>query len=251
MHRSGRRRRVATLFALGASSIALLAACAHRPSRRAAPSTTVFEQQRAETRSWARKAIVVPECGGVETPPSFDNDGPCGLISAEVFHPDFVHVFAARVCSGSLDATCEERHQQMFFARVEERYTHADYDAVDRHCQAWPLKCQSARDLELIVLASHNDSVRANGQSRLAQIDADEERAFDRAERREHERLERERFAEDDERRRTMAFTDGMSRLANVLKESQPKPPPPTQQTRCTSERRFGRVETQCTTNQQ
>jgi hypothetical protein len=250
MYLCGNRKPGSSLVVLAFAS-SLVAACAHQRTKPAAPPTAVFEQQRVETRNWARQAFIVPGCGGVETGPSFDSDGPCGLIAAEVFQTDFMQVFIAQVCNGSLDDACEERHQKMFFARLEERYTHADYDAVDRHCQAWPLKCKSARDFELVVLTSHNDGVRADGHRKLAQIDGDEDRATEKAERRQRERLEQERIEEEDERRRMTAFADGMNRLANVLKESQPEPPPPTQQTRCNSETRFGRTETHCTTSQQ
>lgn len=233
------------------SSLLLAVGCAHRRPAATVTTSPAHDRQRADTRAWTAQSTVVPTCDGQETSPSFRGSKPCGLVAAEVFETDFVQVFIAQVCGGALDDVCESKHRSMFLARIEERYPYADYGAVDRHCEAWPLKCQNDRDLELIVLVSHNDGVRAEADRRLAQIDADEARAIDRAERRERERLEQERIAEEDERRRMAAFADGMNRLANVLKDAQPPPPPPTQQTRCSSETRFGRTETNCTTIQQ
>lgn len=196
--------------------------------------------------------MIIPACGGIETAPGFDNDGPCGLVSAEVFEADFVQVFVAQVCNGVLDDPCEARHRKMFFARVEERYTHADYDEVNRHCDAWPLRCQDARGIELTVLASHNEGVRHHARQQLAQIDEDEVHAVEQAERRRREHLEQERIEEEREQQKTTAFLNGLRQLSNVLEKSQaqPAPAPAQQRTHCTSqETPLGRTETNCTTS--
>lgn len=207
-------------------------------------STPIIEnahvEQHSVTRSWADQHFVTYQCNGAESGPSMHDGMQCGLILNEITAPEYMATFTSQVCGGVDDDACKTRHHDMFVARVEERYPYADYDAVARHCKAWPLKCQSARDLELNVLISHNRGVSYAANQRLAELQAQEQQAYEQAaeQRRVSEEAERAAEAERAEQRRQM-----WKAVGQAISDSQPE------RTNCTTTPTYGGgSRTNCTT---
>lgn len=89
---------------------------------------------------------------------------PCGLVFNEVFAKDYIANFTRAICGstdGKLTEECSKRFVDMFMARLSERYTGADWAAVNQKCTAYPLECNDGRSLERLLIASHNGGVQA------------------------------------------------------------------------------------------
>jgi hypothetical protein len=88
----------------------------------------------------------------------------CGLVFNEVFDRAYIANFAKVVCGlpgEKLSDDCSKRFVEMYMARLAERYTGADWAAVNRKCTAYPLECHDSFALERLLLASHNLSIQA------------------------------------------------------------------------------------------
>jgi hypothetical protein len=126
----------------------------------------------------------------------------CGLVFNEVFDGAYIANFAKVVCglaNEKLTNECSKRFLEMYVARLAERYTGADWAAVNQKCTAYPIECRDGRALERLLLASHNAGVqgwyyqaaeaaranayRAQAAAQAADLQAQEQRAEQRRER--------------------------------------------------------------------
>jgi hypothetical protein len=74
-------------------------------------------------------------------------------------------------------AHCNSRFWTMAWARIVERYTWADFNAVQIHCQGYPDDCTTLRNIELRI----KDSDATRRAAAQAQIDAEQRRAVAQA----------------------------------------------------------------------
>jgi len=93
----------------------------------------------------------------------------CGTISQ-----DFVReVLRPTNCKAADDPeACYARIDEMFVARLKERYRHADRGWIDNHCRGYPAACSTLQDYELLYLESHNERVFTAWMASKADLDA-------------------------------------------------------------------------------
>jgi hypothetical protein len=152
-------------------ALALTAAC--QPVTRAPVQTTAIVMPAAQSAGRihvvAAAAMIAPACNGSReaTAPAthqiaiagrFVNQA-CGMLTVDLSRPAFLDEFAASSCGGSFDETCSTTYSDMFWARLHERYTQADWDWVLNRCKAYPDKCQEQFWIESWAVESHNVSV--------------------------------------------------------------------------------------------
>lgn len=84
----------------------------------------------------------------------------CGLVVDQLRRPIEIQAFIEGVCgevaSDGPSERCQARWGEMYVARLAERYSHAEFQAVVARCQAYPVECSDTRVVELRVLGSHN-----------------------------------------------------------------------------------------------
>jgi hypothetical protein len=83
----------------------------------------------------------------------------CGLISTELGSERFVEDFVRTTCGGQDSETCSTTYLEMFYARLRERYSFADWDWMVNHCKGYPSECSVLRTVELWALDLHNRAV--------------------------------------------------------------------------------------------
>ena len=96
-------------------------------------------------------------------------DTRCGLITNILASDAYRERFKAEQCGKLDEAACEDRYSRMVRARLELRYTEADFAQVVRVCDAQPGSCDSLPTFEERILESHNRSV----QSEVAAVKGD------------------------------------------------------------------------------
>jgi hypothetical protein len=117
----------------------------------------------------AAAAMIAPTCNGQReaTRPAthqiaiagrFVNQA-CGMLTIDVSQPAFVEAFTASSCGGTFDETCGQTYSDMFWARLHERYSQADWDWVLNRCKAYPDQCQQQFWIESWAVESHNIAV--------------------------------------------------------------------------------------------
>lgn len=144
------------------------------PVRSADAITSEYEAKIAQAREETSNEVFWPVC---EVPPRRGKG--CGLL-ADGLTDEFVAKFMRETCqedpSANPSQPCRTAFQRAFYARVRERYVHANVDDVDRACASAPSQCASFGLTELKFLASHNAAVWADGKARMEELVAAHER---------------------------------------------------------------------------
>ncbi|MEM9696178.1 MAG: hypothetical protein AAGA56_26775 [Myxococcota bacterium] len=68
---------------------------------------------------------------------------------------------------GEASRACQERHLQMVFGRLAERYSLVSHEQLQRHCDAYPRDCRKTTRLERWMRKSHNKEVERRYQEEL------------------------------------------------------------------------------------
>ncbi|HEY1812980.1 MAG TPA: hypothetical protein VGG74_11585 [Kofleriaceae bacterium] len=123
--------------------------------------------------------LVVPACTSASTtmePPGmtihrFPNGQEarvgCGLVLAKLLAPAEMQRFVAEICHGVDDDVCSGNFVQMFLAQLRERYTFADWSAVEERCTAHPIDCKQWVNIELWAIDSHDDGVVKHAKAQM------------------------------------------------------------------------------------
>ncbi|HPH64583.1 MAG TPA: hypothetical protein PLF40_02520 [Kofleriaceae bacterium] len=100
----------------------------------------------------------------------------CGLIATTVEAPAFRAKFQSELCGKRTD--CDAQFNEMFVARLIERYVLADWRAINLHCKAYPMECNSFSALEGWSRESHNKNVARIANQRSEEIARQREAAI-------------------------------------------------------------------------
>lgn len=139
-----------------------------------------YDDRRARLEDWLFANTVNPQCDGQDSAPATMNvkplgvysrahEQPCGLVVNEVRSPAYKAEFFEKVCGRMDDASCADKYERTFIARLAERYVAADLNAVSTRCTAHPIDCANMAALELWVLESHNNARRAQYDQMLSE----------------------------------------------------------------------------------
>jgi len=142
------------------------------------PSPQEIRAQSIEVR--AAQSDILLTCNGRPSPPSkqtvYIGESPvaveCGLIANEVVADGFKKNFIDKACAGKADDACQKRYADMFFARMDVRYSQADWGAVATRCTAYPVECGDWRIFEAWALQSHSMAVGRQASDEHADADA-------------------------------------------------------------------------------
>ncbi len=105
----------------------------------------------------------------------------CGLITVEVTSEEFGEAFLRNACGGEDGPECAAVYSDMFFARLQERFTMADWQWVVNKCKAYPVECKSFERIELWAMESHNDQVLAWARAAVRNTNASYAAEYERA----------------------------------------------------------------------
>jgi hypothetical protein len=105
----------------------------------------------------------------------------CGMVEAEMLSDAYIAAFVRDVCNGADSPGCAAKLHDTFIARLQERYTFTDWNAVATRCRAHPVECKSWLIVELWAGESHNDGVLAWSRARMEQTNANYAAAYQRA----------------------------------------------------------------------
>ncbi len=82
------------------------------------------------------------------------------LIYDEINTPENKESFVKNVCFSQIDDECRQKFSKMHFARMQEKYIGADWDACKLYADGHPEVYSNSRTIELVVLHSHNLAVK-------------------------------------------------------------------------------------------
>ena len=97
-------------------------------------------------------------------------------IAREYGFPAFRAKFQSELCGKRTD--CDAQFNEMFVARLIERYVLADWRAINLHCKAYPMECNSFSALEGWSRESHNKNVARIANQRSEEIARQREAAI-------------------------------------------------------------------------
>lgn len=158
-------RRHGTLLML--ALLALAAGCGLFPQQNhmaAQRRTAVQQASDAE-----KAALVIPVCskessGGTGVLVKDGITHRCGSVWVDISTEKARAEFLSAVCGGVNDESCGKSYSKMFLARLTERYTFADWTAMLRKCDAYPVECRNWGNVERWALDTHNDEVIKRAQ---------------------------------------------------------------------------------------
>jgi hypothetical protein len=106
---------------------------------------------------------------------------PCGMVIAQLTANSSMQQFIAQVCGGVDDAACLNRFEQMFLARLRDRYGFADWNEVSNKCTAYPVDCKQWSQIEFWTLESHNANVTKWGEAQMERTNEQYQAQFEQA----------------------------------------------------------------------
>jgi hypothetical protein len=127
-------------------------------------------EQLADVRAHAENTVVYPTC-----PNRAPIGGNCGLLLKRATTESFRERFRTQKCAGRTEEVCETLYQRMLDASLQQRYTKADWQAAALTCDANPGHCEDPVAYELLLLDSHNKSIR--DETARAENEIERERA--------------------------------------------------------------------------
>lgn len=98
------------------------------------------------------------------------------FIADELYAPAAVARFVPNVCHeepAQMSAACVGTLTEAFRARLEDKYTHANFSAVIHRCKGYPEECGDAHSFEVLVRKSQKQ--QADDQWTKSQVQADAE----------------------------------------------------------------------------
>ncbi len=134
-----------------------------------------------QIREWGLSKLITSFCDGSQEPsdPSthrvqVHSNGvsvqqPCGMVVVEILSDEAITTFLKKVCGGTNSPECAQQHQDMFLARLEERYAFANWGLVLNKCKAYPIECKRWMNIEFWATESHNEGVLEWARTAFAQ----------------------------------------------------------------------------------
>ena len=140
---------IASMFAV------MLSGCVPLSKRK--PAFGKNDQPERAERAAMLAAMVDWQCNGKQAPPGHhlkqNVRQRCGLILNEIATADYWARFVESLCAGQADDQCRRKFNEMFAARMSERYTMANSAALETHCRAYPIECTDMRTVEVWTLS--------------------------------------------------------------------------------------------------
>jgi hypothetical protein len=108
--------------------------------------------------------------------------GHCGLIVKRAEMDDFRASFRDKKCAGITDDACQDLFESSIEGWLQERYKFANFEQVDKVCDASKDKCAAPSDREILLQQSHNDALGQVATATANKIEEEREAGLEQQE---------------------------------------------------------------------